>query len=118
VVPAHVVSVRDPAALTTIRPDGMLRLRWRIQTPSAAPLVLLSVRHPDGKFAGNFQTILKPEAYPPDANGWRSTSVPVSSLEGRFPEGAALPPAGRVILVFIACYNPAAGLEVAEVALE
>jgi len=117
VVPAHVVSVRDPAALTTIRPDSVLRLRWRVRTPYG-PLVLLSVGHPDGKFVGNFQTILKPEACPPDANGWRTSSVPVSSLEGRFPEGALLPPIGRVTLVFIACYSPAAGLEIAEVALE
>lgn len=118
VVPAHVVSVRDPAALTTVRPESVLRLRWRVRTPSAAPLVLLSVGHPDGRFAGNFQTILKPEASTPDGNGWRSSSVPISSLEGRYPEGARLPSAGRVTLVFIACYAPTAGLEVAEVALE
>jgi ferric-dicitrate binding protein FerR (iron transport regulator) len=115
VVPAHVVSVRDPVALTMIRPESVLRLRWR---SAAAPLVLLSVGHPDGRFAGNFQTILKPEAFAPDANGWRVTSVPVSSLEGRYPEGASLPPVGRVTLVFLACYTPNAGLEVAEVALD
>jgi ferric-dicitrate binding protein FerR (iron transport regulator) len=118
VVPAHVVSVRDPEALTTIRPESLLRLRWRIRIPSAGPMVLLSVGTPDGKFAGNFQTTLKPEASPPDANGWRSASIPVSALEGRYPEGARLPPVGRVTLVFIACYAPSAGLEVAEVALD
>jgi len=118
VVPAHVVSVRAPEALTMIRPESVLRLRWRARVPAAGPMVLLSVETSDGKFAGNFQTMLRTEAYPPDANGWRSASFPASSLEGRYPEGARLPPIGRVTLVFIACYAPNAGLEVAEVALD
>jgi ferric-dicitrate binding protein FerR (iron transport regulator) len=118
VVPAQVVSVRDPVALTTIRPESILRLRWRLRNPPGGPMVLLSVGHPDGRFAGNFQTILDPETSPPDANGWRATSVPVSSLEGRYPEGARLPAIGRLKLVFMACYTASPGLEVAEVALD
>lgn len=117
IVPAHVVSVRDPSAITTVRPASTLRVKWRVRVPQGV-LLLLSVQHPDGKFAGNFQTELKPEAFAPDADGWRTFSAPVSSLETRYPEGARLPSSGRVTLVFLACYTPTADLEVAEVAFE
>lgn len=118
IVPAHVVSVRDPAALTTARPETTLRVKWRVRNPSSGVLLLLSVLHPDGKFAGNFQTELKPEAVAPDSSGWRVFWAPISSLETRYPEGARMPSPGRVTLVFMACYSATAGLEVAEVAFE
>jgi ferric-dicitrate binding protein FerR (iron transport regulator) len=115
VVPAYVVSVRNPSAITTIRPDTVLRVKWRLRTPSVGGLFLISVQHSDGRFAGNFQVDLKPEAYEADPNGWRVFSAPVSTLDGRFPEGARLPTVGRVMLVFMACYSPKGELEVAEV---
>jgi ferric-dicitrate binding protein FerR (iron transport regulator) len=118
VVPAYVVSARNPAAITTIRSDSLLRVRWRMRTPSIGALLLISVQHPDGRFAGNFQVDLKPDDYPADGNGWRIYSAPVSALSGRFPEGARLPSIGRVSLVFMACYSPQGELEVAEVAFE
>jgi hypothetical protein len=118
IVPAHVVSVRDPSAVATVRPESTLRGKWRVRNPSRGVLLLLSVQHPDGKFAGNFQTVLQPDASPPDSNGWRLFSAPVSSLEAGYPEGARLPSRGRVTLVFLACYSATAELEVAEVALD
>lgn len=118
VVPAYVVSVRNPAAITTIRPESVLRVRWRLRTPSVGALLLVSVLHPDGRFAGNFQVDVQPEATEADANGWRVFSASVSTLTGRFPEGARLPTLGRVTLVFMACYSPKGELEVAEVTFQ
>lgn len=115
VVPAYVVSARNPSAITTIRPDSVLRVKWRVRDPGIGAILLISVQHSDGRFAGNFQADLKPEAYAADANGWREFSAPVTSLEGRFPESARLPTVGRVMLVFMACYSPKGELEVAEI---
>jgi ferric-dicitrate binding protein FerR (iron transport regulator) len=113
VVPAYVVSARDPSGITTIRPDSIIRVKWRLRTPSVGGLLLISVLHPDGRFAGNFQIDLKAEG-----EGWTVFSAPVSSLAGAYPEGARLPTLGRVTLVFVACYSPKGELEVAEVRFE
>jgi len=118
IVPAYVVSARNPAGITMIRPESLLRVRWRLRTPSVGALLLISVQHPDGRFAGNFQLDLKPDAYEADPNGWRVFSAPVSTLTGSFPEGARLPNLGRVSLFFMACYSPKGELEVAEVTFE
>jgi len=118
IVPAHVVSVRDPSAVATVRPDSTLRVKWRVRNPAQGVLLLLSVLQPDGKFSGNFQTELRPDAFPSDSSGWRLFSAPISSLETRYPEGARIPSGGRVTLVFLACYSATAELEVAEVAFE
>jgi hypothetical protein len=118
IVPAYVVSARNPAGITMIRPESVLRVRWRMRTPSIGALLLISVQHPDGRFAGNFQLDVKPDSYEADANGWRVFSAPVSTLTGSFPEGARLPTLGRVSLFFMACYSPLGELEVAEVAFE
>lgn len=118
IVPAQVVSVREPSAITTIRPDTTLRVKWRVRNPFHGVLLLLSVQHPDGRFAGNFQTELKPDAFAADAEGWRVYAAPISSLETRYPEGARIPTPGRATLVFLACYSPTALLEIAEVAFE
>jgi hypothetical protein len=118
IVPAQVVSARDPSAFATVRPDSVLRVKWRVRNPSVGLLVLLSLLHPDGRFSGNFQTELKAEALPADANGWRVFSAPISTLEPRYPAGAPHPVPGKVTLVFLACYSPTADLEVAEVAFE
>ena len=115
VVPAYVVSARNPSGITTIRPDTLLQMKWRLRTPSVGALLLISVLHPDGRFAGNFQADLKAE---PKEDGWTVFSAPVSSLEGRYPEGARLPTVGRVSLVFVACYSPKGELEVAEVSFQ
>ena len=118
VVPAYVVSLRNPSAITTIRPDSVLGVKWRVRDPGIGAILLISVQHSDGRFAGNFQVDLKPDAYATDANGWRVFSAPVSSLTGRFPESARLPAVGRVMLFFMACYSPKGELEVAEVNFE
>lgn len=115
VVPAYVVSVRKPSAITTIRPDSLLGVKWRVRDPGIGAILLISVQHSDGRFAGNFQVDLKAGSFPADANGWRVFAAPVSTLDGRFPEGAKLPTVGRVMLVFMACYSPKGELEVAEV---
>ena len=118
VVPAYVVSVRNPSAITTVRPDSVLRVKWRVRDSGIGEILLISVQHSDGRFAGNFQVDLKPDAYAADAAGWRVFSAPVSSLTGRFPESAKLPTVGRVMLLFMACYSPKGELEVAEVSFQ
>jgi ferric-dicitrate binding protein FerR (iron transport regulator) len=118
IVPAYVVSVRVPSGITTVRQDSVLRVKWRLRAPTDQVVMLLSVDHLDGKFAGNFQSTLKTKAFPPDADGWRTFSAPISSLEIKYPKGATPPPLGRVSFVFIACYSPKVNLEISEVALE
>jgi hypothetical protein len=118
VVPAYVVSARNPSALTTIRPDSVLRVKWRVGTPPVGALLLLSVQQSDGRFAGNFQTLLKPEAMAADEQGWRIFTAPITALEGVYPAGARLPTVGRVLLCFMAVYTPKGELEVAEVTFQ
>ncbi|HXX94607.1 MAG TPA: hypothetical protein VEN81_13315, partial [Planctomycetota bacterium] len=118
VVPAYVVSLGNPSQpLCRVRPESVLRLRYRLERPHGL-IILVSVQHPEGRFAGNFQVDLGPDAAPSDPDGWKTFRAPLSSLSGRFPEGIRFPPAGRLTLLFVACYSPEARLEVAEAALE
>lgn len=114
VVPAWVVSFGGgPGVLGRVRPDSVLRLRYRMDTPRGL-MALVSVRHPDGRFAGNFQM----DVAPPADDGWRTFEAPLSSLTGTCPEGVRFPPDGRLSLLYLATYVSDAGLEVAEAAVE
>jgi len=116
-IAAYTVNVRDQLGIATVSPDSILRVRYRMTNPRAV-LILVGIHQPTGWFAGNFQTIVKPGSMTADADGWYTWESPLSTLEVSCPQDAQIPDAGRVFLIYLACYTPKAQLEVAEVAIE
>ena len=81
-------------------------------------LMLVGLHQPTGWFAGNFQTMVKPGTIVADSDGWYTWEAPLSALDASCPKDAQIPYAGRVFLIYLACYAPRAQLEVAEIAIE
>jgi ferric-dicitrate binding protein FerR (iron transport regulator) len=116
-IAAYTVNVRDKLGIATVSPDSVLRVRYRMANPRPV-LILVGLHQPTGWFAGNFQTMVKPSTIPEDADGWRMWEAPLSALEASSPKDARIPDAGRVFLIYLACYSPQVQLEVAEITIE
>jgi hypothetical protein len=116
-IAAYTVNVRDKLGIATVSPHSVLRVRYRTAVPRPV-LILVGVHQPTGWFAGTVQTRAKPSTIPEDADGWRTWEAPLSALKASSPQGARIPDAGRVFLIYLACYSPKVQLEMAEVAVE
>jgi hypothetical protein len=116
-IAAYTVNVRNNLGIATISPDSTLRVRYRMAKPRPV-LMLVGLHQPTGWFAGNFQTMVKPGTIVADSDGWYTWEAPLSALDASCPKDAQIPDAGRVFLIYLACYTPRAQLEVAEIAIE
>ncbi len=117
VVPAHVIAVRENTGnLVGVQPESVLHLRLRTAMPVSVT-VLVGLNQASGGFAGNFQADLPPQDLRPDETGWYDLRIPLRSLRPGMREYPAVPAAGRVFLVYLACYSADAGLELSEISI-
>lgn len=98
--------------VVTLEKDSEIRIRYRTAKPINVGL-FLSTRSATWDFTGNFQAYLVEEENPADADGWRTGTVPATSL---LPMGAKIPfqPGCVVSTILATTYAQDAGLEVAE----
>lgn len=99
--------------LVTLREHSAVRVRYRLQ--EALNIGLFLVTHTEsGDFSGNFEGYVLQRETPPDADGWRTATVPVASL--RPIQGPRMPfrPGCIAAAVFVTTYSRDAGLELAE----
>jgi ferric-dicitrate binding protein FerR (iron transport regulator) len=104
-------------ALAIVQPDGMFRMRWRMQRQRVV-FAMMSVCYPDGRFANNFQTHIRPTDGEIDASGWRTIALPLSSFEPFRGRCSQPPERGRVFLLFITSCGDKAGMEIGEVGID
>ncbi len=117
-VVAYTISAQDgQGGLVEVRPNSQLTLRLRMHQVEDL-LILVSVRNPDGSFAGNFQNLATMHPLAPDQQGWRTLHVPLERLSTTWPKEAILHSGDRIGLLYIACYSADAGLELAEAAID
>jgi ferric-dicitrate binding protein FerR (iron transport regulator) len=107
----------DGISLGALPPDGVLRIRFRTERPTALQ-IMLGLHRADGGFGGNFEAKLPRDAGTPQADGWNELVVPLADFRPIVPRWLDMPPAARPNLILITTYGEDAGLEVAELAIE
>lgn len=100
------------AALTS---DSVVRLRWRANEPTGLFIFLVTQR-PGGAFGGNLELKLPGTAGAPDADGWRTVSLPLRSFRPPAAHHADFP--GKFVsILMVTTYEKDAGLEIAEMGI-
>jgi len=115
----HAMTVRgqNRQNLVTLRPDSVVSLLFRTESP--VPLrIMLSVQQPGGAFGGNFETSVSTKRGENLPGGWRRIAIPLSEFRPLISNYPQPPEDGEVSLVFVASYEFSAKLEVAELAIE
>jgi ferric-dicitrate binding protein FerR (iron transport regulator) len=103
--------------LGSLPPDGVVRIRFRLER-SAKLQLILGLNRADGGFGGNFEAKLPRDAGTPLADGWSELTVPLADFHPIVERKREMPVDARPYLILITTFGDEAGLEVSEVAIE
>lgn len=103
----------DFPGLFRLEENSAIRIRYRINTPLNVGL-FLSTHSKTWNFTGNFQAYIVQDLTPPDENGWRTATVPLTSFNPTQRTGFKFQPGTVAATIFATTYASDVGLEVAE----
>ncbi len=106
----------EPRGFATLRPDSILRFRYRLATDIGLKC-FLSCRRARGAFGGNFETVVPESHSGQGSNEWRTVEVPFKSAHALMEESHPSPVGAQVALLLIHTYETDASLEIAEAAI-
>jgi len=116
----HGVSLRTPdAGFVAFNPAGVVTIRCRMSMRQTLR-VMLSMRRPEGAFAGNFEAKLPldPGDVRVDADGWRTVSLPAHLFLPLIQRHPRLTPDMVLSMLLVETYTSEADLEVAELRVD
>jgi hypothetical protein len=114
------VSLRAPdAGFVAFSPDGVVTIRCRMSMRETLR-VMLSMRRPEGAFAGNFEAKvpLDPSDVDVDGDGWRLVSIRAEDFLPIVDRHQRLTPDMVVSMLLVEAFRSEADLEVAELRVE
>ena len=109
----HAGATNGFPGLVTLREASAVRVRFRTQRPLNVGIFV--VTHTEsGAFSGNFQAYIQQRITPPDADGWRTATVPLASFIPIQGSSHSFTSGCVASTLFVTTYTADVGLEVAE----
>ncbi|OAI46472.1 hypothetical protein AYO44_11340 [Planctomycetaceae bacterium SCGC AG-212-F19] len=103
-----------PGGFVTLGNESVVRVRYRMERETLL-VCFLSCQRTEGGFAGNFLLLHPATKTPPDADGWRMATLPVSAARAVVAAKYPTPIGTQLRMLVIQTFEQDVGLEVAEV---